>query len=146
MVKDWISILTDQYIAGRRGSKTKYLHTREFQDYLQTDQLTINEKRLLYNLRVRRVSSFKENIKSQYTNNDLSCDLFLSHTDSKQDTLSSCVVIHSDPVMRRIMDSLSYKEIYGSLCNQIKAIKGWTVLHDKRKILLENMSLGTHST
>ena len=44
LVKEKLEGLMDEYIDLNKSSKTKFIHKREFQEYLQTDKLTLKQK------------------------------------------------------------------------------------------------------
>ena len=100
------------------------------QEYLNTNILTSEEQQLVFCLRTRSLD-LKNNRKSQYT--DLSCSVCQDrNTIENEEHQLRCVKLISendDPSVR-------YMDVFGSLVDQIRAVKVFTKVWIKRQVLL----------
>ena len=122
--------LTNQYIEENKSSKTSFIQNRKLDEYLKTERLSLSQKRILFSLRYRMVQC-ADNFKSKY-GSDLNCPLGDSHYDSQQEMLA-CSVITSDSQCRQEIRSIKYEYIYGTLEEQIMAVKVWDKILKIRK-------------
>ena len=118
LVKEKINNVVCTYLLDgeSESSKLRNLHTWKLQDYLITDRLSLSEKQLLYQLRVRMVE-FKNNFKSKYGNN-LDCSLCGGHIEDQEGQLS-CPEIVSEVDTEHVR----YNDIFENLDKQVVAIK-----------------------
>ena len=111
-----------------KHSKMKNLgNSYKMQTYLTSENLSGEEKQLLFKLRTRTFDC-KYNYKNLYKN-DLKC--FACNSDDTQEHLISCEKI-SEGINSK---NIRYSDLFGSYENQEKAIKVFLELYRKRKIL-----------
>ena len=122
-----IDFLTDCWIEEKRGTNSSRLGNRGLKDYLLSTEISLKQKRLLFALRTY-TTKVKYNKKSSYTNN-LECSLCYSHIED-QESLLSCPILLSDTRLTSIMKTIDYLDIFGTLSQQIKAIRVWSKVFD----------------
>ena len=105
-------------------------------EYIVTDQLTLEQKQLLVNLRTRMVF-VKCNYRSQYQDN-LQCCLCDSQSEDSQEHLLEC------PSLLNEVDvdiSVEYMDIFGPLAKQINAAKYISKIILARKLKLKETEI-----
>ena len=116
-----------------KGKETVH-ETLEIQEYIKTEKLSKKQKSLLYNLRFR-MTKVKMNFKNMF--NDKVCDLCKKEDDSLQHCLEctvllkECPDLYNDRIVR-------YEDLFGNLSAQIRAVKLFEKVLEKREELLDN--------
>ena len=103
-------------------------------NYLKTNKLTPSQKQTLFKLRVFNFQT-KSNYKSQYEE-DMSCRV-CHQTDSYEDeehTFFACKVLLEDIEVKK---DIKFKDIFGNIESQVKSIKYFTKIIQRRNIILE---------
>ena len=104
-------------------------------DYLTTDKLSLEEKQLLFNLRVRMIE-VKCNFKSKH-GEDLLCSLCQTNSEESQEHVLICPAL----VPHHAATTVQYKDIFDSLEKQIVAVKHWSKLMSIRKIKIKEQEI-----
>ena len=134
VVKKKINSLAHKFLIERKTSKLMNLHNYSFQEYLSSNDLTLKQKRLLFQFRIRMVNSIRDNFKNHFKNNML-CPLDNNHYDD-QPSLLLCPVILANEDLKAMIQGISYTDIFKSIEYQVPAIK---VL--EKIIIFRNMKL-----
>ena len=115
-----------------KGKEVVYEELRP-QKYIKCQELTKNQKSLLYNLRFRMTNA-KMNFKNMHT--DTTCSLCKNEDDTIQHYLEYSVLIEhcKDLYNDRIVQ---YEDIFGSLKKQSRATKLFEKVLKKREELLK---------
>ena len=116
-----------------KHSKSNGLQSYKLQQYLTSDELTTEEKQLLFKLRTRTYNC-KANFKNQYGQN-ISC--LICGSEDTQHHLLIC----SRTTAGVGINGVTYSDIFGTLRNQVKVTKVLMKVTRNRKIILENSSL-----
>ena len=122
-----------------KNKKTKMLRlSPNMKEYLTTELLTVEEKKLLFKLKTRMID-IKCNFKNKY--NDLTC-IMCGEQDQQetQQHLMSCQVITTHPDIKNKVNSIKYNDIYESLDKHIRAIKVFKRILKLRTIKAEEMN------
>ena len=83
LVLKQIRKLAMEYLTSQRGSKTENLrHTGSMKEYLTTEQLTTDEKQLLFAMKTKCVD-VKTNFKNKFKNSNMFCRL-CKNTDEEE--------------------------------------------------------------
>jgi hypothetical protein len=108
-----------------KHSKTMFLHQdNQMKEYLKTDELTLKEKQMLFKLRVKMTPN-KTNFQNKYKNN-LSCTLCKDiNSEESLPHLLQCPFLSSDPQLVPDIKFIRCEDIFGSLENQVRAVKVW---------------------
>ena len=104
-------------------------------EYLSSEKLNLDEKRLLFQLRTRMVE-VRTNYKNKYGDN-LNCTLCQSQSEESQEHLLVCPGLAEIPVN----PSVKYQNIFGNLDGQVEAVKHWTKLMSLRRIKLKEQEI-----
>ena len=117
-----------------KHSKSSGLQTYKLQAYLTTNELSTDEKQLLFQLRTRTFNC-KANYKNQYGDN-ITCILCGSEDNQKHLLFCSRITagVNTD-------ESVSYDDIFGVLDKQVRVAKVLKKVTRNRKIILENSSI-----
>ena len=110
-------------------------------DYLRSNKISTDEKRLLFSMRCR-VNEIKCNYRTKYENN-MSCTLCSSNTEESEVHLLQCGAIVSEPEVKNLISDVEYSDIFSDVQKQIRAAKLWTRIFRIRKWKLENRKLST---
>ena len=94
------------------------------QEYLTSEELYLEDKRLLFKLRSHSLLNFKCNVKSIFLS-DLSCRLCAQPNSEESEThlADFCEVVKSR--VDKKLHSVKYEDIFGTLQEQIRATKFW---------------------
>ena len=104
-------------------------------EYLATEELNTEEKRLLFKLRISMVQ-LKGNFSSANEGN-LQCELCKDENSKEtQIHLLQCSVILNHPHLKEIVKTIKYDDIFGPLPAQVKAVKVWKRILSVRKVEL----------
>ena len=109
--------------------------------YLRSNELSTDEKRLLFSLRCR-VNEVKCNYKSKYRN-DMSCSLCSSNVDESEMHLLQCEAIVSEPEVKDDISEIEYSDIFSDIKKQIKAVKIWKKIFRIRNWKSQNRTLSS---
>ena len=104
-------------------------------EYLSSEKLNLDEKRLLFQLRTRMVE-VRTNYKNKHGDN-LNCTLCQSQSEESQEHLLVCPGLAEIPVN----PSVKYQNIFGNLDGQVEAVKHWTKLMSLRRIKLKEQEI-----
>ena len=105
-------------------SKSKNLWpSDEIKDYLKTNLLSTAEKQLLFLMKTR-MNNLKWNYKSKYKNN-LDCSLCRQNVQESEAHLLQCDELTTELRICDEMKEVKYEDIYGSLQEQVRAVKLW---------------------
>ena len=124
VVKDSIKRKTSEYLEDkiRQHSKTKDMEIKNNMcDYLQTNELSTDDKRLLFKLRCRMTNN-KSNFKNLHTNK-LECRL--CEDANSQETLTHLTKCPFLVTKVEGISDLHQDDIFGELSAQVKAVKVW---------------------
>ena len=106
-------------------SKTKNLVNYKFQDYLKCGTLSVEEKKLLFQLRTRSTLT-KSNYKNKYMF-DLSCSLCKNLDDKNSEQtdahLLKCTFVQNALSSKVDLININHSDIYGSIEKQIKVTR-----------------------
>ena len=119
-----IRIKSDQFLSDLRSNhtKTKYLYSYKFQNYLSCSELSVEEKKLLFKLRTRTIRT-KNNYKNLYKF-DLTCSLCNDpNSEETDDHLLLCPVVIATLGTSEEFQTVEHKDIFGQLKNQVKVTK-----------------------
>ena len=124
LVKQKIKILSKEYLISLRNKHTKsknLLLENKIKGYLICEQLTTEDKQLLFALKTRTVD-VKTNYKSMFSN--LQCRLCNSLAEDESEIhVMKCIKIISDESLKKQTETISYSDIFGSMKQQISAVK-----------------------
>ena len=139
--------LAKEYLISQRKSKTENLmHTGNMKEYLTTQQMTTGEKQLLFAIKTKCVD-VKTNFKNQFSKSNMFCRL-CKNTDEEESELHllKCNQIISDKQLQQQIKDISYSDVFGTLEQQVKAIKVWKKVFKVWKVKMEasNQSLSGH--
>ena len=128
-----------EYLKLKEESKKKLkdLHYEELaiQPYLTSNEISIEQKQLLFSLRSKCFSA-KMNFKKMNKGN-LGCRF---HCDSEETQIH--IFENCRPIKARVSDPVKLNDIYGSLEDQIKAIQTLSKIDNVRKIMIEDILPG----
>ena len=116
-----------------KHTKSSGLQTYKLQAYLTTNELSTDEKQLLFQLRTRTFNC-KANYKNQYGDN-ITCILCGSEDNQKHLLFCSRITAGVNT------ESVSYDDIFGVLDKQVRVVKVLKKVTRNRKIILENSSI-----
>ena len=126
LVKKQIRSISKLFLISLREKHSKsenLLVTDSMKEYLNTEKLTTEEKKLLFAMKTRTVN-VKTNFRNSFTN--LSCRLCeMSGENESEIHLLKCGKIQSENNMQELMKDMVYKDIFGTIEKQIYAIKVW---------------------
>lgn len=138
LVKEKIREQADKYLLNMKAKhvKTSKLfpipHMRE---YLTSDELNTEEKKLLFKLRISMIQ-LKGNFSNAHKDN-LQCDLCEEENSREtQMHLLVCNVLVNHPDLQAVIKTIKYDDIYQDLSSQVKATKVWKKIISVRKIEL----------
>ena len=103
-------------------------------DYLLSEELNTEEKRLLFKLRISMIP-----LKGNFSNahSDTQCDLCEEEdSEETQIHLLQCSFIVNHPQLQSVIKSIKYNDIFENLSAQVKAVKVWKQILSVRKIKL----------
>ena len=124
LVKQKIKLLSKEYLISLRNKHTKskdLLLENNIKGYSISEQLTIEDKQLLFALKTRAVD-VKTNYKSMYSN--LQCRLCNSLEQEESEIhVMQCNKIISDESLKKPIETISYSDIFGNMKQQISAVK-----------------------
>ena len=108
-----------------KHSKSKYLYEEEkIKEYLISDELSTNEKKWLFKMRVRMCPN-KTNFEGMYKP-DLSCSLCLDKTQKETELhLLNCDYFQQYPELSAEMRNIEYDDIFKDLARQTRAVRVW---------------------
>ena len=136
LVKAKIKIQSEQYLLNLKEShvKTEKLYPSEnMKEYLVTEELTTEEKRLLFKLKTFMIQ-LKGNF-SRGQRGNLKCDLCNDvNSEETQMHLLECTFLVNHPELKSDIKSIKYDDIFQNLSSQVKAIKVWKKILSVRKI------------
>ena len=137
LVKKKIKMLATEYLIGLRSKHSKsenLMHKNCMKDYLKSDRLSVEEKKLLFSMKTRS-TNVKTNFRNSYTN--LLCRLCQKPDEDECEIhLLKCDQIVKEKNIENI-DKISYLDIFGTLEKQITAVKVWKKILKVWKIKLE---------
>ena len=111
------------------GNSSKIL----LQPYLATNRLSVQEKKTLFLLRCRNMNT-KSNMKSAFDQNDMSCRLCcLPDSYEDEDHLIHC----DELVIQDNQEDYKFDDVFSELDIQIKFVKFFTKIIERRKLLFE---------
>ena len=126
LVKSKIRKQADVYLL---KIKAKYVKTENLfpipkkNDYLLSEELNTEEKRLLFKLRISMIP-----IKGNFINahRDTQCDLCEEEdSEETQIHLLQCSFLVNHPQLQLVIKSIKYNNIFENLSTQVKAVKVW---------------------
>ena len=104
-------------------------------EYLSCEDMTTEEKRLLFKLRISMVQ-LKANFKNSHRGN-LQCEMCDDEKSvESQMHLLECQFLTSHPDLKTVIKTVKYGDIFKELPTQIKAVKVWRKIMNIRKIKL----------
>ena len=126
LLKSKINLLAKEYLIKLRSSHSKsvnLMHANSMKEYLKTDLISVDEKKLLFSMKTRTVN-VKTNFKSNFSN--LLCRLcFKPNEEESELHLMSCQKLNNEIDINSIFRNIAYIDIFGTLDKQIFAIKIW---------------------
>ena len=138
LVNEKINLIAAQYLIGlkERHSKSLYLkYSTEMQPYLRDENLSIQNKKLMFKIK-NRLIDVKINFKKKY-NNNLECRL-CSYPEESQAHLIKCSEIIEDEEVKTAIGNYSYEDLFScDLKTQTHLIKAWQLLIKVRKIKMK---------
>ena len=144
MINEKIRDLTNTYLLElrddpSRSKSKKFYPSEEMKDYLKSNDLTTDEKQLLF-LMKSRMTDLKWNFKGKYRN-DLNCSLCKLNFVESEIHLLQCDQLTCEPEILEEMKTIKYDDIFGSISEQIKAVKIWKKIFKMRDKKLEERKL-----
>ena len=91
-------------------------------EYLKSPHLNTDEKRLLFALKTRGVN-VKTNFKNMFSKTNMSCRLCKSNEEESEIHILKCSEIVKDKSLKDEISKISYSDIFGTIDEQIKAVK-----------------------
>ena len=123
-----------------KRSKSKNIWPSEdMKLYLKTNLISTKEKILLFSMR-SRTNDLKWNYKEKYKNN-LNCSLCRKCFKESESHLLQCEELTSEPEISNEIKKIEYMDIYGTLKDQIQAVKVWKGIFKIRTLKLEKRKL-----
>ena len=105
-----------------KHSKTENLQSFKFQDYLKSNKISTEEKKLLFQLRTRSTHT-KANYKNKYKF-DISCSMCNDKVSIQTDAhLLTCSTIVDALATKTELLNVNHKDIFGNVIQQIKIIQ-----------------------
>ena len=139
LVKKQISILKLEYLSTLRSKHSKsekLLIGNKMKEYLVTSELTLEEKKLLFAMKTRTVN-VKTNFRNSHDN--LLCRLCQKEGEQESELhLMGCEKVIFESDIKKLLENVSYSDIYGSIEKQKQAIKAWRKIFKVWNIKLEN--------
>ena len=133
-----IKHLSKEYLITLRSKHSKsanLMHRNVLKDYLKTEQITTDEKKLLFALKTRQVD-VKTNFRNMYSN--MLCRLCTKvGTEESEIHMMTCEKIISDIYLKTQLENISYADIFGTLERQVVAVKVWKKVIKVWKLKLE---------
>ena len=106
-------------------------------EYLTTQQMTTDEKQLLFAMQTKCVD-VKTKFKNRFSKSNMFCRLCKSIDEEESEIhLLKCNQILSDIQLKQQIMDISYSDVFGTLQQQVKAIKVWKKVFKVWKIKLE---------
>ena len=121
LIRQKLKIMTERFLLENKTSKLSNLENYNFQEYLSSSVLTLKQKRLLYQFRVRMIDNIKDNFKQMHLNDNLLCELCFSHYDD-QPSLLQCPKILENRYLKAQIQTIKYTDIFENIDLQIPAI------------------------
>ena len=141
-LKRKINAVAKQYLFNLRSKHSKstnLLHRNELKDYLTSDKISLEGKKLLFAMKTRGVN-VKTNFKTSYS--DLTCRLCGKQDEAESEShLLKCDKVISENDLKSLVENIAYNDIFGTLNQQINAIKVWCKIFKVWKIKLEASKL-----
>ena len=135
LVKKRIRLKSNEFLLKLQANHTKSINLdilEEPQEYLESEELTTAEKKLLFRLRSRMVD-IKSNFKAKFKD-DLLCT-FCKKKEETQRHLMECETVQNE---LDLDNSVKADDIFKDIKHQIKAVKVWKkILSLKKNISLE---------
>ena len=134
-MKEKIREQADKYLLNMKAKHvktSKLFPIPQMREYLTSDELHTEEKKLLFKLRISIIQ-----LKGNFHNDNLQCDLCKEENSREtQMHLLVCNVLVNHPDLQAIIKTIKYDDIYQDLSSQVKAIKVWKKILSVRKIKL----------
>ena len=130
---------SEQYLSNLKQShsKTKNLVlSSKIKLYLTSNKLSLREKQTLYKLKCR-MENVRNNFRSMYKD-DLKC-IFCenpSSIDSFSHYLETCQYFKTNPIFQSKVKQVKYVDLFGDLDAQIRIVRLWLQIEDKKKEML----------
>ena len=138
LVKSRIREQSNKYLLEMKAKHTKsdkLFPIPQMNEYLATEELNTEEKRLLFKLRISMVQ-LKGNFSSANKGN-LQCELCNDENSKEtQMHLLQCSVILNHPDLKETVKNIKYDDIFENLPAQVKAVKVWKHILSVRKVEL----------
>ena len=132
--------LSAKYLISLKNSHSKSTNLKygnEMQPYLRNENLSIQEKKVMFRIK-NRLIDVKSNQKSKYKDN-LECRL-CSSSEESQPHLVVCSEILTDDKIRTALAGYSYSDIFSTnLQTQTHLIKTWMMILKNRKLKLNKL-------
>ena len=142
LVKSKISRLTKEYLINLRSTHSKsvnLLHTNCIKDYLKTDLISVEEKKVIFSMKTRSVN-VKTNMKANYSH--LLCRLCFNPNEEESELhIMTCEKVKHAIDVNLLFRNIAYRDIFGTLEKQICAVKVWKKVLKVWNMLLENAKL-----
>ena len=122
MVTKAIRDKSKEYLLQKQVNHSKSINldiSDDPQEYLTNDEMTLEEKKLLFQLR-RRMIDIKENFKSRYNGDNL-CEFCKSDAETFIH-LPQCEVLKADPNVGELLTNIEPDDIYRDV-EQVKSVK-----------------------
>ena len=139
LVKKQIKIKAEEYLRNLQEdhSKTKNLSNYRFQSYLSDEKLSIDNKKLLFQLRTRSTHT-RANYKDKYKF-DLSCPLCKDKTSEQTDAhLLTCSAMDNVLASKTELQHMKHEHIFDELDKQVRITE---VYKDIFKLINSSFSL-----
>ena len=129
LVKKRIKTLSMEYLIGLRSKLSKsenLLHQNCMKDYLKSDKITLEEKKLLFAMKTRAIN-VKTNFRNNFSNTNMLCRLCHKPGEKESELhLMKCeTIISCDNNIGNLLTNISYMDIFGTIEKQVIAIKVW---------------------
>ena len=138
LVKGKLREQADKYLLNMKAKHVKtakLFPTPHMREYLTSDELNTEEKKLLFKLRIS-MTQLKGNFSNAHKDN-LQCELCREENSIEtQMHLLVCNVLVNHPDLQIPIKTMKYDDIYQDLSSQVKAIKVWKKIFSIRKIEL----------
>ena len=142
IVNEKLKVVSSQYLIKLKNlhSKSSNLkYSNEMQPYLRNEQLSIQDKRLMFKIK-NRILDVKTNYKSKFKNN-LQCRL-CSAPEESQPHLMECSEILSEEKIKTALNTYKYSDIFSeNLETQAHLINTWRIILNTRKVKMAKLGL-----
>ena len=113
----------------------------DIKQYLTSEKISLDEKKLLFALQTRAVN-VKTNYSGSYTKSTMQCRLCRKNGEDESEIhIMKCSQIISENNLKTELENIAYLDIFGTLEKQISAVKVWKKVFRVWNLKLESSKL-----